>query len=86
MKTHGVVGAGLHLIFSEQRLVFLCLTVVVFDHEHQYFQHELLALLAVDDPVLGESTFNILLCVELLLGFEFSQDLFACASHGLWPS
>jgi hypothetical protein len=58
MKTHGVVGAGLYLIFSEQRLVFLCLTVVVFDHEHTYFQHELLALLAVDDPVLGESTFN----------------------------
>jgi hypothetical protein len=48
MKTHGVVGAGLYLIFSGQRLVFLDLTVVVFDHEHKYFQHDLLFLLTVE--------------------------------------
>jgi hypothetical protein len=48
MKTHGVVGAGLYLIFSGQRLVFLDLTVVVLDHEHKYFQHDLLFLLIVE--------------------------------------
>jgi hypothetical protein len=48
MKTHGVVGAGLYLLFSGQRLVLLDLTGEVLDHEHKYFQHDLLSRLSVE--------------------------------------